>query len=227
MPRAYLALSAALALAAPLAAAERPFAVGAFEAIRAAGPHRVEVVTGRAPSVVASGDQATLDRLEVRVERGQLIIGERRGLPRFGRLQPATIRVTTQRLSDVSLAGSGDMRIDRVAGPSFTANLAGSGDLDLGGVESESLALSIAGSGDARGRGRCGTARYSISGSGNVRAGTLACEQLTIAISGSGNVEGRASRSATIAVNGSGNVTVTGGAQCTQAVRGSGRISCS
>jgi hypothetical protein len=220
-------LVSSITLAAPLAAAERPFAVGAFDSIRAAGPHRIEVVTGAAPSVVATGDQAVLDRLDIRVEKGALIIGQRRGMPALGRSGAATIRVTTQALSEVSVAGSGDMRVNRVAGPSFTANLAGSGNLDLAEVASNSLTLSIAGSGDARGRGRCGSARYSISGSGNVRAADLACESLTVAVNGSGNVEGRASKTATVAVNGSGDVRITGGADCTSAVRGSGRVTCS
>ncbi|MFN3591089.1 MAG: head GIN domain-containing protein [Thermaurantiacus sp.] len=226
MPRTFFLVST-LALAAPVVASERQFQVGAFEAIRAAGPHRVEVTTGSAPSVVATGDQAVLDRLDIRVERGALVIGQRRGMPALGRAQPATIRVTTQRLTEVSVAGSGDMRVSRVTGPSFTGNLAGSGNLELASIASDSLTFSVAGSGDARGSGRCGTARYSVSGSGNIRAGNIACKSLTVAINGSGNVDGQASGPATVAINGSGNARITGGAQCTQAVRGSGRVTCS
>ena len=47
------------------------------------------------------------------------------------------------------LAGSGDIRIDRVAGDSFDGAIAGSGNLKVDHIEVGKLKLAIAGSGNA------------------------------------------------------------------------------
>ena len=217
-----------LVLAAPAAhAAERAFPVSAFDRLAARGSPTVEVRTGRAASVVATGDPADLDRLQIEVVNGELRTGFKPTNAGWRwTSKPVTITVTTPALRAAALAGSGDVNIDRVAGGAFDAKLAGSGDLRLRDVDALNVSIALAGSGDVSASGRCRDARVSLSGSGDVRAGGLRCEAVRAALVGSGGIDAYASRSADVSVTGSGDVRVGGGGACSQSKRGSGSIRC-
>jgi hypothetical protein len=211
------------------AQAERHFAVGAFESIAVAGPYNVIVTPGRAHGVRASGSPAALDQLDVTVERGALRIGTQRGgwLRRAQRVRgTATIHVTTPRLASASIAGSGDMRIERVEARSFSASVAGSGDMDIGRIRAEDARFSIAGSGNIRAAGGAGSANLSIAGSGDMDLRDFETRTARVSVMGSGDVRLRATEHASVSVMGSGDVQVTGGARCDVNRRGSGRVSC-
>jgi hypothetical protein len=205
---------------------QRSFDVGAFEAVEAAGPHNVIVTVGGAPAVRAEGDTALLDRLEVRVENGRLIIGTRRGWSYSGRVEPLTIHVSAPSLTGAGIAGSGDMNVAPFRAPRFSGSIAGSGNLNLGGVQADEARFSIAGSGSVRALGTARQASLSIAGSGDADLGGLRSEQADVSIAGSGDARILATNAAAVSIMGSGNVAVTGGARCRVSKMGSGEVTC-
>ncbi len=211
----------------------RNYQVGGFDQIELAGRYEVDVRTGANPSVSASGPERAMERLTVEVRGGKLVIkprDERRwfGFRNRGSKDQVRVVVTVPALTAAALAGSGNIRVDKVRGDRFEGEIAGSGDLRLGSVEVAQLKLSIAGSGQLdAGSGRARSAEYDIAGAGDVKARQLAAEQLKVSIAGSGNVEANATRAADVDIVGSGNVDVTGGAKCTVSKAGSGNVRCS
>jgi hypothetical protein len=208
----------------------RAFPVGQFQRIEVSGPYQVNVASGQAPSVNATGNQTMIDHMVVEIEDGTLKIHpEKRGGFHMGWSDNgnAKVTVTAQALEGAAIAGSGALAIDRVAGNSFDGSVAGSGDLRLANVDVQKLKMAIGGSGSIEAAGRAGDANYSIGGSGNIRAAKLASQTAKVSIGGSGNIAGNASETAKISIAGSGDVTMTGGAKCEISKAGSGNVSCS
>lgn len=216
---------AALVFSQPAWAAEQSFDVSAFTKIRSAGSADVRVTTGARTAVVASGDAADLERLLIEVRDGVLVIGQKPGRWDW-RGSGVTVNVSTPRLAEASLTGTGDIEIDRMAEPAVAVAVSGAGDMRVGRIDATTVAARLAGSGNILLAGRCGTGRFDLAGSGDIMASALACETLSAAIKGSGDIIASASRTADLTVLGSGDIMVEGGAQCTRTTRGSGTITC-
>lgn len=207
---------------------QRQFPVGAFERIALEGSHDVVVTVGAAPSVRAEGSERALERLEVVVENGQLHIRSRRrgGFLSFGRDRSATLHVTVPALNHVTVAGSGEMRIDRVEGRGFDGFLAGSGSLEIGRMRVETTSFDIAGSGHVRAAGTANRTDISIAGSGDADLSGLQTRTAGASVAGSGDIRLHATETVDASVSGSGDITVTGGARCSVDKHGSGEVRC-
>lgn len=209
---------------------DRSFAVGAFQAIEVAGPYEVEVRTGGAPSVTASGPERLIEQLVVEVKGDRLVIHPRKqhGFNWGGSKGTAKVQVTAPMLRSAAIAGSGGIAVDRVSGERFEGSIAGSGDLRVQDIDVQALKLSIGGSGSVEaGQGRAGTADYSIAGSGGIETPAVRTDTASISIAGSGSVNGQATGTAKVSIMGSGDVRLTGGAKCTVSKMGSGEVVCS
>jgi hypothetical protein len=208
-------------------AGQRSFAVGEFDRIVLAGSQEVIVTVGGPASVRAEGDERALERLEIEVDGGRLRIGSRRGGSWFGgSRRGVTVHVTVPSLTGAELAGSGEMRIDRIEGNSFEGGLAGSGELEIGAVRVEQARFSIAGSGNIRAAGSAGQANVRIAGSGDADLSGLESRTAEVSVLGSGDAQLRATETAQVTVMGSGDVTIQGGARCSVEKRGSGDVHC-
>jgi hypothetical protein len=209
--------------------AERSFEVADFQSIKLSGRHEVIVTTGAEESVRAEGDEESLEELDVSASSGTLAIGNRRrglfGVRRHSR--PVTVHVAVRELRRASIAGSGDIRVNRVSGQSFDGAIAGSGDISIGEMEVESANFAIAGSGDIKAAGRATRAGMRIAGSGDADLSGLIAEEVDISIKGSGDVRAHATGTARVSVKGSGDVDLAGGAKCTINQAGSGNVRCS
>ena len=209
----------------------RDFQVGAFQKVSLAGSTDVVVTVGGAPSVRAEGDKAAIDRLDIRVENGELTIGSKRhdgwNWNFGGSHNRVTVYVTAPALVGAAVAGSGDMKIDKVAGSDFDAAVAGSGDLHVDSLQVARAHFNIAGSGDLGASGKAQQASITVAGSGDFKADGLEIGNATISVVGSGGVTARATQSADVTVMGSGDVTLSGSAKCTTHKMGSGDVHCS
>ena len=216
------------AAAASGAGTQRSYQVGAFDSISLAGHHNVVVTVGGAPSVRAEGDERELDDLEISTQGNSLRIGQRRNSNRsFGHDREAvTVHVTLPALANVSIGGSGDMRIDTVQGRSFGANIGGSGNIEIASLRVEEARFAVAGSGNIRASGEAGTSNISVAGSGDVDLGNVQSRSAEVSVMGSGDVRVRASETANVSVMGSGDVAVIGQARCNVRKMGSGEVSC-
>ena len=209
--------------------AERNYKLADFRAIKLSGRHDVIVTTGSEESVRAEGDEESLDELDVAASGGTLTIRNRRhGL--FGsrrRRGAVTIHVAMPELRRAAIAGSGDIRVDRVSGQSFEGAIAGSGDIFIDVMEVDDANFAIAGSGDIKAAGRATRAGLRIAGSGDGDLSGLIAEEVDISIKGSGDVRAHATGTARVCVKGSGDVDLAGGAKCTINQAGSGSVRCS
>jgi hypothetical protein len=206
----------------------RNYPVGAFDKVAVAGPYEVNVVSGGAPGVSAKGGSNLLDETEVVVEGGTLKIQPKKhhGVHFSWHSGKAVFTVNAAALHGASIAGSGGINVDKVAGD-FDGDVAGSGDLKLASVAGGKVKLSIAGSGGIDAAGNADSVDLSIAGSGDIRAGGLASRTADVSIAGSGNVATHATEAADVSIMGSGDVDVTGGGKCKVSKAGSGNVRCS
>jgi hypothetical protein len=213
------------------ATVSRNYQVSNFQEIEVAGPYDVAVRTGANPGVSARGSEKLLEHTTVEVEGNKLVIRpeQHNGWFHFGWSShgKAVFTVTVPQLNGATIAGSGDIHVDRVAGQRFEGTVAGSGGIDVGTLDVQSLKLSIAGSGGMKGAGKAQSAEYEIAGSGDVDASAVQTQQLKVSVAGSGGVKARASGTADVSIMGSGDVDVTGGAKCNVSKQGSGDVRCS
>jgi hypothetical protein len=212
--------------------ASRNYQVGAFDEVVSAGAYDVIIRTGSAPSVSARGPQKALDHLVVEIRNGKLEIHPEkqnswfhRGVNYRGKVE---VTVTVPQLKGATLAGAGDMRVDKIQGDRFDGTLAGAGNLQVDNVQVQSLKLTIAGAGDAKlGGGSAQTADYTIAGAGDMDAKGVWVQQAKVSIAGSGSVSAHVSSTAEVSIVGAGDVDVTGGAKCSVHKLGAGDVRCS
>lgn len=208
----------------------RNYPVGDFNQVEVGGSFDVDVRTGAHRSVIVRAEQGLIDRLEVGVEGGKLVIRPKKKNGWFGgnwtMRHKAEVQITVPQLTAATLAGSGTMRIDKVEGQAFDGQVAGSGDIRIGTVAVNALKLGIAGSGTAEAAGRANAASYEIAGSGTIKTAGLQTQDLKVEIAGSGDVRSHASRTAKVDIAGAGDVDIQGGAKCEVHKAGAGSVRC-
>lgn len=206
----------------------RTYQVGTFDKIEVAGPYDVNVVSGGQGVISAKGGENLLAETDVVVENGTLKIipKKRKGIRWNGRGGKAVFTVNAAALRAATIAGSGGITVDKVAGD-FEGEVAGSGNLNLAAVEGGKIDFNIAGSGEVRAVGKADRVDISIAGSGDVDTRGLISRTADVSIAGSGNVVANASETADVNIMGSGDVEITGGAKCSVSKAGSGDVRCS
>ncbi len=209
----------------------KAFEVGDFQRVELAGPYDVQVKTGSKASVNVRGPQNVIDHMVIEVKGDELHIGSRNShgfhFNWGGHDDNVQVMVTVPMLSAAEVAGSGEIRIDRIAGDKFAGSIAGSGELHVAAMEVKALAVNVAGSGDVEIAGTAQTAEYNIAGSGDLDASALQAQDVNVSIAGSGNARGHATGTAKISIMGSGDAEITGGAKCDVSKMGSGDAHCS
>ncbi len=203
----------------------RSYAVRDFTGIDLRGSDPVEVRVGDGFSVRAEGPSDVLDQLRIERDGDTLRVGRNKGV-HWGAGKGARILVTLPRLTDVGVAGSGRMTIDRVEGPSFHAGIAGSGDLVIGAMRVGTADLGVAGSGTITPSGVADMLKVSVAGSGDVRGAGLQVKQANVSIAGSGDVVARVNGAAKVNLMGSGSADLGPQSTCTVRKMGSGSARC-
>lgn len=203
---------------------DRAYQVAGFERVSLAAPYQVNMTVGGQASVSAQGDSALLEKTEILVENGRLVIRLQEGHSWSG--AKGTINVTAPSLNAADIAGSGDIRVSPFQTQSFTGSVAGSGNLSLVRLQADEARFNIAGSGDVRAAGSAEQTNIDIAGSGNARLSSLQAQSAQISIAGSGNADLNATGIAAISIAGSGNANISGGARCQVSRVGSGTANC-
>lgn len=152
--------------------------------------------------------------LQLRWKRGTAV--ETRTLPR--------VQIALPRLSALSIAGGGSVRLERWSTPALQLSIAGSGRIVLAALDSEQLDVRVAGSGEVRGAGRVARLAIGISGSGDVKLGDLTAADVSIKIAGSGDAAVNARKTLAVSIAGHGEVVYTGNAEPTTSIAGSGSV---
>lgn len=189
---------------------------------------RVEVRTGGAFSVTATGPAAAFANVRVVRREGSLDIGRRRMGERGNEALERQIvfRVTMPRIEDAALGGSGRMVIDRAAGDVFEASVGGSGGIQVGALAVNRARVNVGGSGSFAAASTARTLQVNMGGSGSVDAPGLRASQATVSSAGSGSVRATVQGPATVSLVGSGGVDLGPAARCNVTRMGSGRVRC-
>lgn len=205
---------------------------GNFDAVTLGGPDNVRVVTGGTPSIVATGRNADLNKIEIELKGSELVVTRNsdssfRMFSWGHNSRDVVVTVTVAKpISGATLKGSGDLNVDQGGGDRFEAQLKGSGDLTVAKIVAQAAGLSLAGSGDLKAGGQAKSVEVDLAGSGSVDAAQLIADTADVELRGSGDIRVHASQSAKVALKGSGGVTVKGTNNCQSDKRGSGEIRC-
>ncbi|HEY0630250.1 MAG TPA: DUF2807 domain-containing protein, partial [Sphingomicrobium sp.] len=129
--------------------ATRNYSVTGFDRIRIDGPYQVTLRTNVAPFARASGTQASLDSVSIKVEGRTLIVransgGSWGGYPGEGR-GPVTIEVGTHGLANAWVNGAGSLIIDKVKGLSFDLAIQGPGVARIDDAQVDQMKVGISG----------------------------------------------------------------------------------
>jgi hypothetical protein len=211
------------------AGSSRTYQVADFTGVDLRGSDDVDVRVGTGFSVRAEGEAAELDKLKIEKVGETLRVGRIDGSSFHwggGDHQGVKVFVTMPRIAAASIAGSGDMTIDRVEGQSFNGSSAGSGSLNVAALNVQSGDFSIAGSGDMKLSGTAKQLSMEIAGSGDIDAGAVKAEGAKVSVAGSGGVRADVTGPASVSVMGSGDVDLGKGAKCTTSKMGSGDVRC-
>ncbi len=205
----------------------RQFDLRDFTRVELRGPDDVRVQVGSGFAISAQGDPEVLDQLEIARVGDELRIGRKDSDGfRWGSDDGAvTITVTMPAIRGASLAGSGDLTIDRATGD-FDGSIAGSGDLTVGALQGGAVDLAVAGSGTLSAAGSADRLEMSIAGSGDIRADGLKARGAEVSIAGSGDATAAVTGAAEVSLLGSGSADLGPNARCTVSKLGSGEARC-
>lgn len=177
--------------------------VSAFHEVELAGGNNVVIHVGEKRSVVVKADDNLLDRVTTKVESGKLVIGNTPGS--LTAKSPMRVVVTVPRLSELTLAGGGNIIVT--------------------GIRAESLTVTLSGGGNMTGSGSARSLGVTLSGSGTAWFAGLAAENIQAVLSGSGTIYVTATKSLDASVPGSGTIVYSGNPlHVTKSVSGSGTI---
>jgi hypothetical protein len=160
--------------------------VNGFAAVELKGTGEVTVEQTGTESLTVTADDNLLQYLTSDVSDGRLTLGTK-GTSGISPSTPVLYKISVKSLSELTLAGSGSMRGNKLSTDSLKMVIGGSGDISAEGV-AERMEILIAGSGSYKGAGlQTRDAKVEILGSGG--AVLAASEKLDVNITGSGSVE--------------------------------------
>ncbi len=223
-----VAFAALVLLAAPAAAAERNYSATSFNRIRVDGPYQVALKTNVAPFARASGAQAALDGVSIRVEGRTLIIradtsGSWGGYPGEGR-GPVTIELGTHDMTTAWVNGAGDLFIDKVKGLSFDLAIQGAGVMRIDAADVDLMKVGLSGTASARLSGRAAKLTATIRGSSSLDGETLAVKDAVIGAEGPAMVRANVTGTAKVDALGLASVALAGSPACTTRTQGSAGV---
>ena len=185
---------------------------GDYDEVAVSGWFDVDLVEGKEGDITLTGEENLLDYIITEVKDDKLVIKVEKGR----NLQPSNwkngIRITVpiERVSAVSLSGSGDIVGKKIIKTDlFQTNMSGSGDITLTG-EATNISASMSGSGDMNLSGNTQYFDARISGSGDIKAYDLKAENVHATVSGSADIKVTATKSISARVSGSGDISYKG-----------------
>jgi len=228
-----LAVTLLAASASPGSAAERRYTLGSFDAVRVDGAVRVTIATGGNPAAIASGDAATLDALDVRVQGGTLYVRQQRrtALSEARRTAPGPqplpeLRIAARNVARLALVGSGEASLDRLTGNAASVTLDGPGSVAVGAIDAARLQINLNGGGTMRLAGRAGDTVAVVRGDGALAAAGLVAGRPNVVAEGFVTLTLGAEGPARLTAHGDALVVIQGAERCRIVETGNNRIAC-
>jgi hypothetical protein len=159
-----------------------------FSGVELKAEAELTLIPGSIWEVRARGDQRDIDDLDIYVSGKNLVIRRESFFSFNSAGERLEIEVTVPRLSEVTLASSGNVRTEGAfESGDLDLNISGSGNLFFEGI-ADALECKLSGSGDLKFRGRSNTLELDTNGSGNADM-EIRTNLVEINLSGSGDAE--------------------------------------
>lgn len=198
-----------------------------------------------APSIEIYGSDNIVPLIETSVKNGVLTVRFKKNT-NIRNIQKLEVRVTSPRLIEATVKGSGDIEMPKgvkvdgkftllvngsgdingqnIICEELVAKVSGSGDIELKETVATTIKALVAGSGDIDLTGKCETASYEVAGSGDIRATRLKATHVTASVKGSGDIECTAIETLTGSSKGSGEVEYKGNPEVNFSGKGLSRM---
>lgn len=192
--------------------------------IKSYGNFDIVVVQGTSKSITVQADENLLPYIVTENKDGALVVKAKENY-NLSSNNKILVTVTTDKLSELAVAGSGNVRGEGkfVGSDHLKLNIAGTGNVTLD-VNTPDIDSDIAGTGSITLTGETKSSKIEITGMGDYNAEKLLSESVAIRITGSGNAKVHAENNLDIHIAGSGNVDYSGNAAVKQDIAGSGKI---
>lgn len=203
---------------------EQEIPVTTFTAIQSTASAGVIVERGEDLKVVLSDYENLVEYWDIEVINNALVVKTKPNTSMMNSKAVVTV-VMPGNLYDLSLAGSGYIKLESAFGELRKALIAGSGYIKTSeNADYNSLDLIISGSGDISMRGSAQSVKALTSGSGRMFLSDLPAKQVNCVLSGSGNMYVNASEILKVLISGSGSVEYSGTPLLDTTITGSGRV---
>jgi Putative auto-transporter adhesin, head GIN domain len=185
--------------------------VGTFTKISFRLPGKLYLRQGSPQKVEIEGKSDVLKEIETKVEGSKLVIGKE-GNDWFnwgdGDNDEVKVYITVKDIEAISVSGSGDLIGEtKIVAGDLDLSVSGSGSLKIEIEASGDVEGNVSGSGDLFLKGKCKSFESSVSGSGKVSLTTTITETASFGVSGSGKIEASGSAATVKAtISGSGKV---------------------
>jgi Putative auto-transporter adhesin, head GIN domain len=212
-------------------AKDRKLLISSFEDIVIEGNLVINLVTGKPPSALASGDRGAIDSLSLRQSDNTLTLLQKTSNTENSRSRdgaPLTITITNRAVRNITVRGNGQVQVNgmRQAG-NARIQILGNGKVTIDSIAVGNLDVSISGNGlVALTAGTVREARVTIDGSGSYLAPQMQNRNLILSQNGGAETKANVVDHADIVNDGAGTITITGKGKCSIARRGTGTINC-
>ncbi|MFO7369680.1 MAG: head GIN domain-containing protein [Bacteroidales bacterium] len=195
-----------------------------FEGVSLAFSGNVYITQGSPQRVEIEADKNTLEIIETRIENNVLVLKYKNG--QWRDLGKVTVHITMPGISTLTIAGSGDMICKSpVKVQDLELSVSGSGSLKMDHLTFHEIDAAVSGSGSISliGNGDPGELDARITGSGSLNAGELSVGEAVVNITGSGSATVFVVKELETNITGSGSVYYKGNPIINANAVGSGR----
>ncbi|NIG53311.1 head GIN domain-containing protein [Chitinophaga sp. Cy-1792] len=198
--------------------------VAPFKAIRVEAGMNVFIKQGPTQSATIDAESNIMPLIELVPDGDQLIIRLKNKLSARTH-NKFDIHISTEELSKVAVAGSGDIELDGqfTSKDAIEVKIGGAGSIS-GQLDAPKVTAAIAGAGDIKLTGQTRDLSVSIGGAGNFVGDNLLSENAEVKIAGSGDAKVHASVSLKAKIAGSGDIAYKGSPQVSSSIAGSGSV---
>jgi hypothetical protein len=198
-----------------------------YTGVSSGGAFDVDISYGTSNTITVEADDNLLPYIETVVEDNELKLRTKKGYS-FKTKNKMKITVSLTKLTSLRVSGSGNVKGDGNFSNNGTTDISisGSGDIRLNFDRFAAMEVKISGSGNMHLKGKeTSKINATVSGSGNIDAYDVSASEVTARVSGSGNVNVTANKSIDASISGSGNVNYKGSAaDIKQRASGSGKV---
>lgn len=194
----------------------------AFNSIKVAGSANVIIEQGGKHSITVETDENIMSLIETKISGGELTIDTKESV------SPTKLNIylMLSDIKDLRLVGSGDIFAKyRINADAINLSVSGSGDIKLKQLIAKSVKANVSGSGDIEVAGKSETAELKVVGSGDIEMKHFDILQCDAEVVGSGDIAVKVQERLRARVVGSGDIVYWGSPkEISRSTSGSGSI---